>query len=99
MMNLTNKNTGNYMKKEYKMTYSISGRTKAGTFCTLGFASTIEIAIAFWCQKYPRFNGHGKIKKQMAESFENGMICADFSKWEEVFSFSNNKELKNINLI
>jgi hypothetical protein len=84
------------MKKEFKITYSINGKTKAGKFCSQVFCSSVEKAIEFWCANYPRFNGRGVIKKQLAEYLDNGFVMADASKWENVFEFQNNKELKNL---
>jgi hypothetical protein len=83
------------MTKEYKLTYMISGKTKAGTWCSQGFSSSIETAIDFWVKKFPRFNGHGIIKKQMAEYLPGGIVIADGSKWESVLIFNNNKELRD----
>jgi len=82
------------MKGERKIGYSIVGKTKAGTFCSQGFCSSLEIAIDFWIKSYPRFNGYGKIKRKIGECLEGGLVISNPAEDETILEFKNNKELK-----
>jgi hypothetical protein len=82
------------MEKTYKKTYMISGRTKAGSYCSLPFCSSIEISIHHFIAKFPRFQCKGRIMTQMAEDCGSGLLMADGSKWETISTFESTKELK-----
>ena len=78
----------------YKKTYQITGCTSAGRPVYVGFCDALRIAIAYFIEKYPRFKGRAKICTQLAEDVGNGLLCAEYEKWEIIDSFQSTSELK-----
>lgn len=76
-----------------KKTYGITGKTSTGKFVCTGFGDK-KFVIEYFIQKYPRFKGYAEIRTQFAQDMGNGMLCADYGRWETIDSFHSTKELK-----
>ena len=82
------------VERKYTKTYEIVGRSQGDTFVCTPFCSKLRIAVDYFVKKYPRFKGAARIRTQLAQEIDTGLLITDSSAWVIIDSFESTKELK-----